>query len=68
MAKDPDHYMSFHGLASGAPALFLADSGATHSFVDSNFAKQYGFARHPSKQNVYGFNNTSESTSKCYIK
>jgi len=68
IAKHPDHYVSFLNLASGAPAMFLAGSGATHSFVDLSFANHYGFARHPSRQSVLSFNDTSESTSKCYIK
>ena len=67
-SKTPDHYMSFKGLASGAPAVILADSGATGNFVDSSYARHYGFARHPSKQKILGINTMSKSVSKCYIK
>eukprot|EP00983_Pelagomonas_calceolata_P050047 1141778-Pelagomonas_calceolata.AAC.1 len=35
--------MIFEGTANGAPATFLADTGATHSFLDKAFAKTFGF-------------------------
>lgn len=44
--------MTFQGLASGAPASILIDSGASHCFVDTVFAKHHGFARHPTKMFV----------------
>ena len=38
--------MTFQGLTGGAPASILIDSGASHCFVNSTFAKHHGFARH----------------------
>lgn len=36
--------MTFDGLACGAPAVCLIDSGATHAFIDSTFAPERGIA------------------------
>eukprot|EP00983_Pelagomonas_calceolata_P008572 280332-Pelagomonas_calceolata.AAC.1 len=55
--------MTFQGLASGAPASILIDSGASRCFVDSTFAMHHGFARHPTKTSVKLADGTSASAS-----
>jgi len=54
--------MTFQGLASGALASILIDSGASHGFIDTTFAMHHGFARHPTKTSVKIADGTYAST------
>ena len=63
--------MIFEGSASGAPATFLADSGATHCFCDKSSAKTYGFKRQAANNDVnFADGSTQASTAQTalYLK
>ena len=61
--------MVFSGLASGASAKILLDTGASHCFIDQSFAEQNGFALHPTCTKVQ-LADGSEASSllKCHVK
>ncbi len=58
--------MTFSGAASGAPCSFLVDTGATHCFMDSTFAKEIGISVQLVDTAVQMANNSVEhATSQC---
>ena len=61
--------MVFSGLASGASAKILLDTGASHCFIDQSFAEQNGLALHPTRTKVQ-LADGSEASSllKCHVK
>ena len=61
--------MFFSGSASGVSAKILLDSGASHCFIDENFAEQKGFALHPTNTSVQ-LADSSEATAllKCHAR
>ena len=53
--------MVFEGNLSGSPAITLMDTGASHCFMDINFAKENNFALQPTKTVVTLANGSSAS-------
>ena len=54
--------MIFEGSANGAPATFLADTGATHCFIDKNFAKTFGFKQSIANAEIHLADGSTQST------
>jgi predicted aspartyl protease len=63
-----DMFAASEGTASGTPASILVDSGASHSFIDTEFAQTHGFAHRPSKSLVtLADGQTDSTTTKCNV-
>ena len=61
--------MTFEGTASGTPASILVDSGASHCFIDAEFAQTHGFAHRPSKSLVtLADGQQASTTTKCNVR
>eukprot|EP00983_Pelagomonas_calceolata_P027370 859745-Pelagomonas_calceolata.AAC.1 len=54
--------MIFEGSANGAPATFLADTGATHCFLDKAFARTFGFKQSSANTQVHLADGSTQST------
>jgi len=53
--------MVFQGHLNGTPTITLVDTGASHCFMDVNFAKEYNLAMHPTRTLVTLANGTETS-------
>ena len=69
LENDTTCLMTFEGTASGTPASILVDSGASHCFIDAEFAQTHGFAHRPSKSLVtLADGQQASTTTKCNVR
>ena len=61
-----DPIMTFSGTINGAPALMLADSGATFSIFDSSYAEQHGLVARPANREVQLADGSTKYITKQY--